>query len=125
MTSVVVRRQWVIDLRIRLERVAVGAFTAVCAPKNAPRASRIEARLMFLVGLVEAARQPEIHRLAHLGGHVYRRTSDVLHGRTNALDLSDVVVEEWRAAVADMETILHRRRPDTAPITPRAAPGDG
>jgi hypothetical protein len=106
-TSAVARRQQVIDLRIRLERVAVGAFTKVCLPKKPPWASSIEARLLFLVGLVDAAHQAEVHRLARLGGHVYRRTSDVLHGRTSALDLSDVVVDEWRAVVADMEDILH------------------
>jgi hypothetical protein len=104
--NAVARRRQVIDLRIRLERVAVGAFTEVCLPVRAPRASRVEARLLFLVGLIDAARQPEVHRLARLGGHVYRRTSDVLHGRTSALDLSDVVVDEWHAVVADMEAIL-------------------
>lgn len=100
------RRQQVVDLRIRLERVAVGAFTAVCRPTKPPRASSIEARLLFLVGLVDAAHQPRVHRLARLGGHVYRRTSDVLHGRTNALDLSDVVVDEWHEVVTGMEALL-------------------
>ncbi|MDN5748309.1 MAG: hypothetical protein L0H64_07360 [Pseudonocardia sp.] len=100
------RRHQVIGLRIRLERVAVGAFTAVCCPKKPPRASSIETRLLFLVGLVEDSRGPGVHRLARLGQHVYRRTSDVLHGRTNALDLSDVVADEWRAVVADMEKVL-------------------
>jgi hypothetical protein len=100
------RRQQVIDLRIRLERVAVGAYTAVCSPPRAPRASRIETRLLFLVGVVDADNQPETHRLARLGGHVYRRTSDVLHGRTNALDLSDVVLDEWRTVVEDLEATL-------------------
>ena len=107
MTSASVRhRQEVVDLRIRLERVAMRAYAAVCLPKRPPRASAIEVRLLFLVGLVDAAQQPEVHRLARLGGHVYRRTSDVLHGRTSALDLSDVVVDEWRAVVADMEATL-------------------
>lgn len=100
------RRLRVVELRIRLERVAVGAFTTVCRPKKTPRASTIETRLLFLVGLGGPARQPEVHRLARPGGHVYRRTSDVLHGRTSSLGLSDVVVDEWSAVVADMEEIL-------------------
>lgn len=102
-----VRRQQVIDLRIRLERVAAGAFDAVCRPDQRDVQSAIAKRLVFLVGLVDAERQPEVHRLARLGGHVYSRTSDVLHGRTSSLDLSDVVVEEWRAIIVDMEQIVN------------------
>lgn len=100
------RRLEVLDLRIRLEHAAVGAFVRVCTPEHRPRASGVRVLLLFLVGLVDPAQQARVHRLAGLGHHVYCRTSDVLHGRLNALDLSDVVVEEWRTIVTDLEAVL-------------------
>lgn len=100
------RRIRVLDLRIRLERVGAKAFDDVCQPAQTGRQSATAKRLIFLVGLVDAARQPDIHRLAKLGGHVYRRTSDVLHGRLNALDLTDVMIDEWRTVVDDLELVM-------------------
>jgi hypothetical protein len=96
----------VLDLRIRLERTAVDALAQVCALATRPPARHVDVQLLFLVGWVPTHEQPQVHRLARLGAHVYRRTSDVLHGRTNALDLSDVVVAEWRTIVEDMEAVL-------------------
>lgn len=100
------RRLEVLDLRIRLEHTAVEAYTRVCTPDRRPRASGVRVLLLFLVGLVDPAEQPRVHRLAGLGDHVYRRTSDVLHGRLNALDLTDVVVEEWQTTVTELEVVL-------------------
>jgi hypothetical protein len=105
-TDATSRRLEVLDLRIRLEQTAVEAYARVCNPHQRPRASDVRVLLLFLVGRVDAAEQPRVHRLARLGAHVYRRTSDVLHGRTNALDLTDVVVAEWRTIVADLEAVL-------------------
>lgn len=105
-TDATSRRLEVLDLRIRLEQAAVEAYARVCNPHQRPRASGVRVLLLFLVGLVDAADQPRVHRLARLGDHVYRRTSDVLHGRLNASDLTDVVVEEWRAIVTDLEAVL-------------------
>lgn len=100
------RRLEVLDLRIRLERTAVEAYVRVCNPQQRPRASGVRVLLLFLVGLVDPAEQARVHRLAGIGNHVYGRTSDVLHGRLNALDLTDVVVEEWRMIVRDLEAVL-------------------
>lgn len=100
------RRLDVLHVRVRLERAAAAAFDTVCRPANLGRQSSTATRIVFLVGLVDAAWQPETHRLAKLGAHVYRRTSDVLHGRLNALDLSDVVVAEWQKIVEDLEHVL-------------------
>lgn len=100
------RRQEVLDLRIRLEQAAVTAHVRVCQPAKQPQAREVDVLLLFLVGCVPAPEQPQVHRLARLGAHVYRRTSDVLHGRTNALDLTDVVVAEWRTIVTELEAVL-------------------
>ncbi|OJY47494.1 hypothetical protein [Pseudonocardia sp. 73-21] len=105
-TDATSRRLEVLDLRIRLERTAVEAYVRVCNTQQRPRASGVRVLLLFLVGLVDSAEQPRVHRLAGLGDHVYRRTSDVLHGRLNALDLTDVVVEEWRTIVTDLEAVV-------------------
>jgi hypothetical protein len=96
----------VLDLRIRLERLAMAAFVEVTQPGTMGRNSHIVSRLLFLVGLVKVADQDRVHRLARLGGHVYRQTSDVLHGRVNSLDLGDVVVDEWRTVVSDLEQVM-------------------
>jgi hypothetical protein len=100
------RRLAVLDLRIRLERLAMAAFVETCRPGTVGRHTHIAARLLFLVGLIDAAEQDRVHRLARLGGHVYRQTSDVLHGRVSSLDLGDVVVDEWRTVVTDLEQVM-------------------
>ena len=104
-TDAASRRLEVLDLRVRLEHAAVEAYVRVCNPHQRPQASGVRILLLFLVGLADSDEQAQTHRLARLGDHVYRRTSDVLHGRLNALDLTDVVIEEWRTIVADLEAI--------------------
>src|SRR3954454_18303476 len=105
-TAAVGRRRDAIELRIRLERAAAAPFDAAC-PAAAPGGqTRIACRLLFLVGLVESSRQPEVHRLAHVAGHVYERTSDLLHGRMRALALPCVVIDRSREIVASAEEIL-------------------
>jgi hypothetical protein len=59
-----------------------------------------------MVAIVPSARQAKVHRLARLAGHVYQRTSHVLHGRSSGLNPSPVVVAEWRAVVEDVENVL-------------------
>ncbi|WP_300008258.1 hypothetical protein [Pseudonocardia sp.] len=105
-TDATSRRLEVLDLRIRLEHTAVEAYVRVCTPDRRPRATGVRVLLLFLVGLVDPTEQPRVHRLAGLGSHVYSRTSDVLHGRLNSLDLTDVAVEEWRTIVTDLEAVL-------------------
>lgn len=105
MTQVELRGQ-VLELRIRLERCAAEAFDRVCAPARTGVQRRIAARLLFVVAAVPATRQAEVHRLARLAGHVYQRTSHVLHGRTSGLNPSPAVVAEWRAVVDAVEDVL-------------------
>lgn len=104
------RRLAVLDLRIRLERLAMAAFVETCRPGKVGRHTQIKNRLLFLVGLVEAAEQDRVHRLTRLGAHVYGQTSDVLHGRLGSLDLGDVVIEEWRTVVTDLEQVMMERQ---------------
>ena len=103
------RRLAVLDLRVRLERLAMDAFVEVCRPGTVGLHTRIKSRLLFLVGLVEVTEQARVHRLARLGGHVYSQTSDVLHGRLSSLNVGDVLIDEWRAVVSDLEQVMTER----------------
>ena len=99
-------RQQVLDLRVRLELCAAIAFDRCCAPTRRGLQKSITTRLLYLVAAVPPARQAEVHRLARLAGHVYQQACSVLHGRVRGLALSAVVVDEWRAVVADVEKEL-------------------
>lgn len=100
------RREQVLDLRIRLERTAAAAFDLVCGPEVPGRQDIIATRLLFVVGLVEPADRLRVHRLARLGGHVYKRSSDVLHGRVRGQGLPAAVVAEWRETIARLESVV-------------------
>ena len=123
------RRYRVFELRVQLERAAVAAHRAVCPSASAVQKD-ICGKLLFLVGLVEPARRAEVHRLARLAGHVYARTSDVLHARASAPDVPNVVVNEWSSVVEDVVAVVSRaeqvREPGPLPGTKvDAAPQSG
>jgi len=84
----------------------------VCKPKVKQRQTDVRTRLLYLVdaGRSDAA---ATHRLVHLGAHVYRRTSDVLHGRVSSLDLPDVLIDEWHEVVVGLEAAA---RPTPGPV---------
>ncbi|WHT17466.1 hypothetical protein N8J89_30680 [Crossiella sp. CA-258035] len=103
------RRVEALELRIRLERVAVTAFDHVCQPGTPGRNSVIGKRLAFVLGCVPEARRIEAVGLVRLGRHVYAKTSDVLHGRASAVNLPQVVVDEWRAVVERLEALVAAR----------------
>lgn len=95
----------VMDLRIRLERVAAVAFDRTCMPVRPGEQGDVSGRLLFVLSELPDGRWQETYRLVHLGIHVYGRTSDVLHGRVAAANLPPVVVEEWRDLVERLEAI--------------------
>lgn len=101
------RRRHVLDLRIRLERVAARAFDAVCRPQNPGRQSDVVVRLTFLVALAPHDDRARARRLARLGGHIYVATSDVLHGRARAPSLGDALLDEWRDCLRALEAIVY------------------
>lgn len=95
----------VMDLRIRLERVAAAAFDRTCLPSRPGEQGNVRRRLLFLLDGQPDERWLETYRLVHLGIHVYRRTSDVLHGRVAAANLPSLVVDEWRDVVERLEAV--------------------
>lgn len=99
-------RHHVLDLRIRLERVAARAFDTVCASERPGRQADIAVRLTFTVAFVPDEDRLRVRRQARLGAHVYSATSDVLHGRHRAPTLNSVVLREWRAVVEALEAVV-------------------
>lgn len=99
------RRVQALDLRIRLELLAARSFDLTCQPIVLGRQSRMAARLPYAIARVPSSELPEAYRVARLALYVYRRTSDVLHGRLSSLDLPDTVIAEWAEIVQRLETI--------------------
>lgn len=95
----------VMELRIRLERLAASAFDRACKPERRGRQGRFHSRIAFLLHGVPSDRSTDAYRLLGLGRHVYSAACDVLHGRAAAASLPAVVVEEWRGVVERLEQL--------------------
>jgi len=105
----------VVDLRLRLERVATKAVTS-SFPGQAVfvEQTRIRERLAFIPVAYEAeASLAELLGMVRLARHIYRRTSDVLHGRSNMVNLSPVLLLEWESLVLHLEEIVSSRADQT------------
>lgn len=102
-----VTRLAVVDLRLRLERVATKAVAASFPGQSViVEQTRIRERLAFVSVAYEAeATLPELLGMVRLARHIYSRTSDVLHGRSNMVNLSAVLLVEWETFVARLEAL--------------------
>lgn len=101
------RRIRVLELRLRIERIAYDAHAAVCRPeKVATRPHQADAHLSYVLGLVSPDRYMEVHGLIRLARHVYRKSSDILHGRSGLLNAAPVILEEWVAVVEKLESLF-------------------
>lgn len=100
-------RLTVIDLRLRLEQIAVRAVTDSfqSQPVNVDQ-TNISNRMAFVLVAYQArATSSELFGLLRLARHIYRRTSDVLHGRSSMVNLPAVLLFEWETVVTRLETI--------------------
>jgi hypothetical protein len=93
----------VLELRIRIERLGAAVFDRVCEPAEGGRQNRTRDRLLFLLGGCPIEDWQATYRATRLGAWVYRRTSDVLHGRVGGLNIPQVVLDEWRVVVDGLE----------------------
>lgn len=96
----------VMELRLRIERVALEAHQFVCQQPPAPISNRIPERLSFVLGMVPEDRMGEAIGLLKLARHVYSKSSDVLHGRSSMLNIPEAVSREWRLVVQQLEEIV-------------------
>lgn len=99
-----------LELRLRIERVALESHRAVCQLPSVAQAQRIPERLAFMLGMVPEERKWEAVGLIRLARHVYSKSSDVLHGRSSMLNIPEAVSREWRLVVEQLEDIV---RPQT------------
>jgi hypothetical protein len=97
----------VMELRLRIERVALEAYRLVCQDASISYTNRVPERLAFVLGMVSDDRMSEAIGLIRLGRHVYSKSSDVLHGRSSMLNVPDAVSREWRLVVERLEEIVY------------------
>lgn len=103
-------RVQVMDLRIRIERLAASAFDRVCQPAIRDHWSHTRDRLLFALAVLPENEFISSYRLIRLGIYVYRRTSDLLHSRSGAANLSQTVIDEWRTVVERLEEAIEAPR---------------
>jgi hypothetical protein len=99
-------RVQVMDLRIRIERLAAAAFDRACQPANRGSQSRTLDRLPFMLAGLPEEKWMSSYRLIRLGRYVYQRTSDLLHSRVGTANLSQTVIDEWRTVVEGLEKVI-------------------
>jgi hypothetical protein len=73
---------------------ATASFLDTLAPQN-----EIKARILFVVACAEPSSLEEAYGLARLVGHVYGRTSDVLHRRDALVNVPDNLIGEWETVI--------------------------
>ncbi|WP_405818004.1 hypothetical protein OG241_24855 [Streptomyces sp. NBC_01390] len=101
------RRIKVLELRLRIERVSFDAYKLVCKPDRTPTISNgADAQLAFVLGLVGQDRYGEVLGVIRLSRHIYKKSSDILHGRSGLLNASSVVLDEWELVVSRLESLL-------------------
>lgn len=101
------RRVQILDLRIRLETMVADAVIKACRSEG-PRdkfQNRLKRRLPFLLCSIPPEEHEEGHALIQLARHIYAKSSDVLHGRSEALDVPEVLILEWRQVVERLEEL--------------------
>jgi len=97
------------ELRIRLEQLGVDAFHHVCKPAKSGSHTRTQSRLLLILAGSSTEDWQSTYHAIHLGMYIYRRTSDVLHGRIEGLNIPQVVLDEWQAAVDGLEKIARQQ----------------
>lgn len=101
------RRVQVLDLRRRLERLAASVFDAACQPAETGAQNRIHARLTFIYTIKDTSLgSSQRYQLVRLGRHVYAKSSDVMHGRTSMINLPQVIIDEWRSIIEQLESFV-------------------
>ncbi|MGA5701717.1 hypothetical protein [Peterkaempfera bronchialis] len=96
----------VLELRLRIEKVAMEAYKTVCQIQGDVSTNSVGARLSFVLGLVPEESRHETLGIIRLARHVYVKSSDVLHGRSNMMNIPDVIVTEWQLIVSRLEDTL-------------------
>jgi thioesterase domain-containing protein len=95
----------ILDLRQRIEKAAAEAFDAAWAPGQTGAQNRTERRLAHLWTLAGSTSYAETLEVIRTSRHVYKKTSDVLHGRHGMVTVPGVVIDEWKTVVDHLEAL--------------------
>lgn len=106
----------IMDLRSRIEEIAVkSVIDSFPYGDVTPKRNRIHERLAFIpVAYATDSNQYDLIVMVRFARYIYKRTSDVLHGRSNMVNLSRVLLAEWIAFVEHLEDLIESR--DTARV---------
>ena len=96
----------ILDLRQRIERASASVYDAAWLPSQLGTQNRTEKRLAHLWTLKGGSTVRQVSAAIRMSGHVYRKTSDVLHGRHGIVNVPDAVLNEWKAIVNNLEQIV-------------------
>ena len=104
LTTATQRRIEVLELRVRIETLARRCVvTAAGDSAKVRNGGFVHGRLLFALISADSDSIPDRHRQVRLVQFVYRRACDVLHGRVDALQISNAIIQEWRFAVVQLE----------------------
>jgi len=97
----------VVNLRHRIELVAVNVVAASFPQHSiSTKQTHIRQKLAFiLVAHTGKISEPELIGMLRMARHIYKRTSDVLHGRSSMVNLSPVLLAEWETFVERLEDL--------------------
>ncbi|GLY19978.1 hypothetical protein Kisp01_69920 [Kineosporia sp. NBRC 101677] len=105
------QRVRVLTLRIALERVAASSYDRVCRPQTREQQNRISSRLLFVLAGIPEQEFLAARQIVQRARHVYKQTSEVMHGHLGLIDLPDAVVDEWEQIVQDLRSLAQRSVP--------------
>lgn len=90
-------------MRVRIEQIAAHAVATVT--KQPPEQNQAGARLIVLAHECSEYAWADSYRVVRLSRHCYKRTSDVLHGRSSMVSVTSSIVDEWDQIVQDLEAL--------------------
>lgn len=93
------------DIRVSIELIAANAFGTVT--QSGLEQNNATARLAVLAHECATYSWAESYRIIRLARHCYKRTSDVMHGRSSMASVTSTIVNEWDQIAKDIED-LHR-----------------
>lgn len=94
-------------VRVTIEQLAADGYSKVAGTPIWQ--SNIRTKLLCLLPDQSSADWGEALRTVRLAQYCYRRTSDVLHGRSSLVGVTPAMVDEWEA-IAERVEQLHRAR---------------
>jgi len=105
-SALLARKAAAVSTRQRIEHLATSEWADFTGEKfDTLSHSNVAMRLKLLAAIGPVAEHRENYELALALGHVYKETSDVLHGRLRAMNLPLVRVQEWEVMVARGEAL--------------------